>query len=147
MDVLFVSGKSDGSLSDTAVGQQQWNETSSVKNESRSPKSEISSREMRDPMGSGMGRKSNSTSQLSATGLFVHSSHSSFHFEFDCFDLYFHFFQLILVFVYILTQLNGCVKLKICRTFFCCSRNVFVFVFFFLIFWLPKSFLVFVILR
>lgn len=61
----------DGSLSDTAVSQQQWNEIQGRKTtESRSPKSEMSSRE-RDPMGSGMGRKSNSTSQLSATGLFI----------------------------------------------------------------------------
>lgn len=59
------------------MSQQQWNEAMGRKtNDSRSPKSEMLSRE-RDPMGSGMGRKSNSTSQLSATGLFIYSSHCS----------------------------------------------------------------------
>lgn len=58
----------DGSLSDTAVGVQNT-ETGKRKPEQRSPKSESSCRDReRDRFGVGMGKKSNSTSQLSATG-------------------------------------------------------------------------------
>lgn len=91
LTLIVFAFRADGSLSDTAVSQQQWNEASGRKMaESRSPKSEMLTRE-RDPLGSGMGRKSNSTSQLSATGLFIYSSHylcfisSSFPFMFLAF--------------------------------------------------------------
>lgn len=56
--------KIDGSLSDTAVIQSL---DSRRKLDQRSPKSETPTRE-RDLFGPGMGKKSSSTSQLSATG-------------------------------------------------------------------------------
>lgn len=58
--------KTDGSLSDTAVGLQRIESTHRSK-EDRSPKGETPTRE-RERFGPGMGKKSNSTSQLSATG-------------------------------------------------------------------------------
>lgn len=57
---------SDGSLSDTAVGLQGIE--GSHRNKDRSPKSETPTRERERYVVSGMGKKSNSTSQLSATG-------------------------------------------------------------------------------
>lgn len=62
----------DGSLSDTAVGLQGFDRTRRSPSQ-RSPKSETPTRE-RDRFGNGMGKKSNSTSQLSATGKLI-SSH------------------------------------------------------------------------
>ncbi|XP_055698979.1 uncharacterized protein LOC129799265 isoform X8 [Phlebotomus papatasi] len=62
-----IEDKIDGSLSDTAVGLQGSLDTSRRKPEQRSPKSETPIRE-REHFGAGMGKKSNSTSQLSATG-------------------------------------------------------------------------------
>lgn len=56
----------DGSLSDTAVGLSGIDMTRR-KPDQRSPKSETPYRE-RERFGSGMGKKSSSTSQLSATG-------------------------------------------------------------------------------
>ncbi|XP_055698972.1 regulating synaptic membrane exocytosis protein 2 isoform X2 [Phlebotomus papatasi] len=61
-----IEDKIDGSLSDTAVGLQGSLDTSRRKPEQRSPKSETPIRE-REHFGAGMGKKSNSTSQLSAT--------------------------------------------------------------------------------
>ncbi|XP_059618356.1 regulating synaptic membrane exocytosis protein 2 isoform X5 [Phlebotomus argentipes] len=62
-----IEDKIDGSLSDTAVGLQGSLDTSRRKPEQRSPKSETPTRD-RERFGGGMGKKSNSTSQLSATG-------------------------------------------------------------------------------
>ncbi|XP_055320208.1 regulating synaptic membrane exocytosis protein 2 isoform X3 [Sitodiplosis mosellana] len=58
--------KIDGSLSDTALGMPGFDRSRRNPNQ-RSPKSETPTRE-RDRFGTGMGKKSNSTSQLSATG-------------------------------------------------------------------------------
>ncbi|XP_055320283.1 regulating synaptic membrane exocytosis protein 1 isoform X11 [Sitodiplosis mosellana] len=57
--------KIDGSLSDTALGMPGFDRSRRNPNQ-RSPKSETPTRE-RDRFGTGMGKKSNSTSQLSAT--------------------------------------------------------------------------------
>lgn len=59
----------DGSLSDTAVGLTGLDGRRGKQMDQRSPKSETPTRD-RDRFGasSGMGKKSNSTSQLSATG-------------------------------------------------------------------------------
>lgn len=65
---LICNAFPDGSLSDTAVGLQAF-DMARRKNDQRSPKSETPTRE-RDRFGTGMGKKSNSTSQLSATGKF-----------------------------------------------------------------------------
>lgn len=62
------SSVSDGSLSDTAVGLQGL-DGSHRSNKDRSPKSETPTRERERFVVSGMGKKSNSTSQLSATGM------------------------------------------------------------------------------
>lgn len=71
---FLILNFSDGSLSDTAVGLQGL-DVARRKPEQRSPKSEapIKDRDRdqnRDRFGTGMGKKSNSTSQLSATGEF-----------------------------------------------------------------------------
>lgn len=58
----------DGSLSDTAVGLQGL-DSSHRSSKDRSPKSETPTRERERFVISGMGKKSNSTSQLSATGM------------------------------------------------------------------------------
>ncbi|XP_055549948.1 regulating synaptic membrane exocytosis protein 2 isoform X3 [Wyeomyia smithii] len=60
----FANYSADGSLSDTAVIQSL---DSRRKLDQRSPKSETPTRD-RERFGAGMGKKSNSTSQLSATG-------------------------------------------------------------------------------
>lgn len=60
----------DGSLSDTALGMPGFDRSRRNPNQ-RSPKSETPNRE-RDRFGTGMGKKSNSTSQLSATGKLIH---------------------------------------------------------------------------
>lgn len=60
----------DGSLSDTAVSLQGL-EMSRRRPDQRSPKSETSLNRERDRFGAGMGKKSNSTSQLSATGKII----------------------------------------------------------------------------
>lgn len=73
--VFFFSFKSDGSQSDTAVvvglptgsGELAGGGGGRRKLDQRSPKSETPSRE-RERFGTGMGKKSSSTSQLSATG-------------------------------------------------------------------------------
>lgn len=57
----------DGNLSDTAVSLQGL-EMSRRRPDQRSPKSETSLNRDRERFGAGMGKKSNSTSQLSATG-------------------------------------------------------------------------------
>lgn len=64
--ILFIL---DGSLSDTAVGLTGLDSRRTKQMDQRSPKSETPTRD-RDRFGakSGMGQKSNSTSQLSATG-------------------------------------------------------------------------------
>ncbi|KAL5275240.1 unc-10 family protein [Megaselia abdita] len=60
--------KLDGSLSDTAVNLQNPDRRQHL-DPQRSPKSDLGvSRREKDNFGSGMGKKSNSTSQLSATG-------------------------------------------------------------------------------
>ena len=64
--ICFLVFVLDGSLSDTAVGLPGIDMTRR-KNDQRSPKSETTSRD-RDRFGAGMGKKSSSTSQLSATG-------------------------------------------------------------------------------
>lgn len=64
--LTFFVSLTDGSLSDTAVGLQRIESTRRNK-EDRSPKGETPTRE-RERFGPGMGKKSNSTSQLSATG-------------------------------------------------------------------------------
>lgn len=61
------SSSIDGSLSDTAVGLPGL-DTARRKNDQRSPKSETTPTRERERFGPGMGKKSNSTSQLSATG-------------------------------------------------------------------------------
>lgn len=64
---MLIAGSylpTDGSLSDTAVIQSL---DSRRKLDQRSPKSETPTRD-RDRFGAGMGKKSSSTSQLSATG-------------------------------------------------------------------------------
>lgn len=66
-DVTAIMTFSDGSLSDTAVVGLQGSDLSRRKTDQRSPKSETPSRE-RERFGPGMGKKSSSTSQLSATG-------------------------------------------------------------------------------
>ena len=60
----------DGSLSDTAVSIQNPDRRKNAYNDQqRSPKSDLGvSRRDRENFASGMGKKSNSTSQLSATG-------------------------------------------------------------------------------
>lgn len=58
----------DGSLSDTAVGLTGLDRARARQMDQRSPKSETSTQERHGGTNSGMGRKSNSTSQLSATG-------------------------------------------------------------------------------
>ncbi|XP_055680172.1 regulating synaptic membrane exocytosis protein 2 isoform X1 [Lutzomyia longipalpis] len=63
-----IEDKIDGSLSDTAVALQGTLDTSRRKTEQRSPKSETTPTRERERFGAGMGKKSNSTSQLSATG-------------------------------------------------------------------------------
>ncbi|XP_055680210.1 regulating synaptic membrane exocytosis protein 2 isoform X3 [Lutzomyia longipalpis] len=62
-----IEDKIDGSLSDTAVALQGTLDTSRRKTEQRSPKSETTPTRERERFGAGMGKKSNSTSQLSAT--------------------------------------------------------------------------------
>lgn len=57
----------DGSLSDTAVGITGLDSRRGKQMDQRSPKSETSTQD-RYGGASGMGKKSNSTSQLSATG-------------------------------------------------------------------------------
>ena len=64
--MLFFS--LDGSLSDTAVGITGLDRARARQMDQRSPKSETSTQERHGGASSGMGRKSNSTSQLSATG-------------------------------------------------------------------------------
>lgn len=61
----------DGSLSDTAVGLQGFDRSRRTPTQQRSPKSGTPTGE-RDRFGTGMGKKSNSTSQLSATGKLIH---------------------------------------------------------------------------
>jgi len=58
----------DGSLSDTAVGLTGLDGRRGKQMDQRSPKSETSTQDRNSGASSGMGRKSNSTSQLSATG-------------------------------------------------------------------------------
>lgn len=60
----------DGSLSDTAVGLQGFDRRGRNPNQ-RSPKSETTPTRERERFGTGMGKKSNSTSQLSATGKLI----------------------------------------------------------------------------
>lgn len=72
--MIFCLISIDGSLSDTAVGLGQGLDRSRRNQQQRSPKSETPTRE-RDRFGTGMGKKSNSTSQLSATGKLI-SPHS-----------------------------------------------------------------------
>lgn len=60
----FIADFVEGSLSDTAV---QSEDKMRRKPDQRSPKLETPTRD-RDRFGVGMGKKSNSTSQLSATG-------------------------------------------------------------------------------
>lgn len=68
---LFFSLKNaDGSLSDTAVGLQGFG-SRRTPTQQRSPKSGTPTMD-RDRFGMGMGKKSNSTSQLSATGKLIH---------------------------------------------------------------------------
>lgn len=64
---MFDESFLDGSLSDTAVSLQGLDASRRKPGDQRSPKSETPDRE-RFSVGAGMGKKSNSTSQLSATG-------------------------------------------------------------------------------
>lgn len=67
----FFYSKQDGSLSDTAVALQGLDATARPRTkEQRSPKGDTPTRE-RERFGTGMGKKSNSTSQLSATGMLI----------------------------------------------------------------------------
>lgn len=68
--MLFIK---DGSLSDTAVGMQGLDPNRRKHSDQRSPNSETPTRDRErfgatSGGGGGMGKKSNSTSQLSATG-------------------------------------------------------------------------------
>lgn len=72
-------GAKDGSLSDTAVSLQGL-EMSRRRPDQRSPKSETSLNRDRDRFGAGMGKKSSSTSQLSATGKIIQGTTSLFFF-------------------------------------------------------------------
>lgn len=69
---LSVSSKTDGSLSDTAVGLQGFDRSRRTPTQQRSPKGGGTPTMDRDRFGMGMGKKSNSTSQLSATGKLIH---------------------------------------------------------------------------
>lgn len=70
---VFLIKIPDGSLSDTAVGMPGFDRSRRNPNQ-RSPKCETPTRDR--GFGTGMGKKSNSTSQLSATGKLIHP-HSS----------------------------------------------------------------------
>lgn len=74
MPLLFLSlplFNIDGSLSDTAVGLQGFDRSRRTPTQQRSPKGGTPTMD-RDRFGMGMGKKSNSTSQLSATGKLIH---------------------------------------------------------------------------
>ncbi|KAL7021097.1 hypothetical protein ACKWTF_011753 [Chironomus riparius] len=62
-----IEDRIDGSLSDTAVGLTGLDGRRGKQMDQRSPKSETSTQDRNSGASSGMGRKSNSTSQLSAT--------------------------------------------------------------------------------
>jgi hypothetical protein len=88
----------DGSLSDTAVGLTGLDSNRRKALDQRSPKSETPTRD-RDRFGnSGMGRKSNSTSQLSATGNEL-SKDPHFHYTVFYYDLYILEFKLTKMFI------------------------------------------------